>query len=340
LTRESGNGIGLIALPVAGLAVLIAFVVGIAAATGGPGGCVGEAAPAPGTLKGGVPKRLIPIYVAASTKYSLGSKGPAMLASINFNETSFGSNMNNTTGSGAEGWMMFMPATWATYGVDANRDGRKDPFDPEDAIFAAARYLRASGAPRDWRAAVFAYNHADWYVERIFGDFRRFLGRGLDAIQAPTSALAACVSEGATNERVAKMVAEADRLSGLRPTTEYVRGGSHGVTPTPRNGPFDCSSAVSHLLQVAGFKAPTMDTIALLGWARPGPGRWVTIFDKPYGPEAHTFIRFSVGVTSAQERYWGTSGFVAPGHGPGWIPEATFSASYLSGFRQLHPPGL
>jgi hypothetical protein len=60
-----------------------------------------------------------------------------------------------------------MPATWKSYGVDANRDGRKDPFNPVDAIFAAARYLKAAGAADDLRKAIFAYNHADWYVESV-----------------------------------------------------------------------------------------------------------------------------------------------------------------------------
>jgi hypothetical protein len=63
--------------------------------------------------------------------------------------------------------MQFMPATWKAYGVDANRDGVKDPFNPVDAIFAAARYLKAAGAATDIRKAVFAYNHADWYVDSV-----------------------------------------------------------------------------------------------------------------------------------------------------------------------------
>ena len=41
--------------------------------------------------------------------------------------------------------MQFLPSSWATYGVDANGDGFKDPYNPADAIFAAARYLRAAG---------------------------------------------------------------------------------------------------------------------------------------------------------------------------------------------------
>ena len=54
-----------------------------------------------------------------------------------------------------------MPSTWKTYGVDANGDGRKDPYNPVDAICAAARYLKAAGGDTDLRRAIFAYNHAD-----------------------------------------------------------------------------------------------------------------------------------------------------------------------------------
>lgn len=72
-----------------------------------------------------------------------------------------------------------------------------------------------------------------------------------------------------------------------------------------------------------------------------GPGKWVSIYVKPFGEDAHTFIKFTPGVTPASERYWGTSGFSwFKSHGPGWIPESTFSAEYLSGFEVRHPPGL
>ena len=60
-----------------------------------------------------------------------------------------------------------MPSTWDMYGVDGNRDGLKDPYNPVDAIFAAARYLKAAGAEQDLRGAIFAYNHADWYVDSV-----------------------------------------------------------------------------------------------------------------------------------------------------------------------------
>jgi murein DD-endopeptidase MepM/ murein hydrolase activator NlpD len=117
----------------------------------------------------GVPPILIPIYQRAADAYKLGPQGPAVLAGINEVETAFGTNLN-VSSSGAEGWMQFMPSTWATYGVDANGDGVRDPYNPEDAIFAAARYLSAAGMPADTYGAIYAYNHADWYVAEVLAN--------------------------------------------------------------------------------------------------------------------------------------------------------------------------
>ncbi len=63
--------------------------------------------------------------------------------------------------------MQFMPESWEAYGVDGNNDGLMDPYNPVDAIFAAARYLKAAGADRTSAGAIFAYNHADWYVDSV-----------------------------------------------------------------------------------------------------------------------------------------------------------------------------
>jgi hypothetical protein len=116
------------------------------------------------------PPTLVPIYEAASARYGLGPQGPAVLAAINQIETNFGELNNVTSSAGAIGWMQFMPSTWARYGVDANGDGVADPYDPEDAIFAAARYLSAAGMPEDTVGAIFAYNHADWYVAQVLAN--------------------------------------------------------------------------------------------------------------------------------------------------------------------------
>ena len=123
----------------------------------------------------GVPPVLIPIYQAASERYALGPQGPAILAGINAIETAFGTNLGPSS-AGAVGWMQFMPETWSMYGVDANGDGVADPNNPEDAIYAAARYLSAAGMPADVWGAIFAYNHADWYVEEVLANAGCYAG--------------------------------------------------------------------------------------------------------------------------------------------------------------------
>jgi hypothetical protein len=129
-----------------------------------------------GTGKESPPERLIPIYQAASNHYHLGPRGASILTGINFVETNFGTNMGPSS-AGAEGWMQFMPEVWEEYGVDANGDGVRDAYNPWDAIFAAARYLKANGAPGDWYKAIFAYNHADWYVQEVEEAAAKYGGR-------------------------------------------------------------------------------------------------------------------------------------------------------------------
>jgi hypothetical protein len=119
-----------------------------------------------------IPPFLLPIYQACGTQYDIPWQ---VLAGINKIETAFGTNLN-VSSAGAVGWMQFLPSTWKAYGVDANGDRRKDPYNPVDAICAAARYLRAAGGSQDLRRAIFAYNHADWYVDDVLL-FARGYGR-------------------------------------------------------------------------------------------------------------------------------------------------------------------
>jgi murein DD-endopeptidase MepM/ murein hydrolase activator NlpD len=129
-----------------------------------------------------IPPFLLPIYQAAGIEYGVRWE---ILAAINEIETDYGRNLNVST-AGALGWMQFMPATWKRYGVDANHDGRKDPFNPVDAIFAAARYLKAARADQDVRRAVFAYNHADWYVDSVLMRARLIGGLPADLVGSLT----------------------------------------------------------------------------------------------------------------------------------------------------------
>ena len=89
-----------------------------------------------------------------------------VLAAINKVESNFGRNMGPSS-AGAIGWMQFMPSTWERWGVDANGDGVADPWNAEDAITAAARYLAASGGQTDIAGAIYSYNHAQWYVDEV-----------------------------------------------------------------------------------------------------------------------------------------------------------------------------
>ncbi len=110
-----------------------------------------------------VPPFLLPIYQAAGTAYDISWQ---VLAAINEVETDYGRDLN-VSSAGAEGWMQFLPSSWARYGVDATGSGYEDPYNPADAIFAAARYLAAAGGAQHIRAAVFSYNHSAAYVEAV-----------------------------------------------------------------------------------------------------------------------------------------------------------------------------
>jgi len=129
-----------------------------------------------------IPPFLLPIYQAAGTQYGVRWE---VLAAINEIETDYGRNLNISS-AGALGWMQFMPATWASYGVDANLDGKADPYNPVDAIFAAARYLRAAGAEQDLRKAIWAYNHADWYVADVIERAKVIAGIPTDLVSSLT----------------------------------------------------------------------------------------------------------------------------------------------------------
>jgi len=123
-----------------------------------------------GEARSEIPARYLSLYRATGRRFGLDW---AFLAAIGFTESGHGANMGPSS-AGALGPMQFMPATWAAYGVDGNHDGRRDVMDPEDAIPGAAHYLKASGAPAHWQRALFAYNHADWYVQLILTRAERY----------------------------------------------------------------------------------------------------------------------------------------------------------------------
>ena len=124
-------------------------------------------------------EQLQSVWVRAGDAYGIPWQ---VLAAINKIESNFGRNMGPSS-AGAVGWMQFMPDTWLRWGMDASGDGIADPWNAEDAIHSAARYLAAAGGTTDISRGIFAYNHAQWYVDdvlqlaAVFGG-----GGGADAV--------------------------------------------------------------------------------------------------------------------------------------------------------------
>ena len=116
---------------------------------------------------GPIPKKeYIKLYKESAKKYGFG-RDWYVLAAVGQVESNHGQNMGPSS-AGAMGPMQFLPSTWAASGVDGNGDGTANIMDPRDAIPAAAGYLKEGGAPRDSYAALYSYNHADWYVKKVF----------------------------------------------------------------------------------------------------------------------------------------------------------------------------
>jgi murein DD-endopeptidase MepM/ murein hydrolase activator NlpD len=158
-------------------------------------------------------EELQPIWQAAAQAYGVPW---SVLAAINKIESNFGQNMGPSS-AGAIGWMQFMPDTWARWGFDANGDGVADPWNAEDAIYSAARYLAATGGATDISSAVFSYNHAQWYVDEVLQLAQQYQGGGVifsDALNGAQQQLDAATQ--AVTDTNAKLLAAQAVLADLQ----------------------------------------------------------------------------------------------------------------------------
>jgi hypothetical protein len=219
--------------------------------------------------------------------------------------------------AGAGGPAQFLASTWSEYGVDADGKGSPDRWDPADAIYAMANYLRASGAPENYRKAIYAYNHAWWYVNEVEHWASLYRGRtqpdveidpgsarevtdvdwpGVGAVETIAGSRA-LLSPGDGHlalvpaqvpEAVQAMVIAGNELQDL----PYGPDGH----PDPLGAPDeDCSSTVNYVLYRSGIR-PLSEILRenplaqdYLGWGAPGPGRWVTIYATTE-PTDHVFV--------------------------------------------------
>lgn len=319
--------------PVVLTAALVLGLAGVAATIAVPGeagsGSVqdGAAAEGGGALEYGIsararteiPPEYLRLYVAAGRRYGLDW---AILAGIGTVECGNGrdpapscTRQGVVNAAGAGGPAQFLASTWSRYGVSVDGNGPPNRWDPADAIFSMANYLRASGAPANYRQAIYAYNHAWWYVaevERWAALYRGaptpgeaeaaqdllpgFAARsttpvelipGERALLAPGDGHLALIPRGVP-PAVQAMVMAGNELQDL----------PYGPTghPDPLGASSeDCSSTVNYVLYRAGVR-PLGEIVRenplaqnYVNWGLPGPGRWVTIYATT-SPTDHVFM--------------------------------------------------
>jgi hypothetical protein len=263
--------LAVLASPTLLLAIVLIIIVMAAGAAGadpaamGNGQTVSCAVTAQGQQPDAATKKLLdelwPIYAEASDKYQLAPRGPSILAAINMIETDLGRNAT-VSSKGATGWMQFMPDTWRTYGVDASGDGRADPANKRDAIFSAANYLKASGAPGNWHDAIFAYNHAEWYVKNVTDQADALDGHcstpsvgGASSMPSADGYRATLKPDGTVEAKgvppIVKKIIDAANQIANKPYGPDVGGGhppSDKIDET-----YDCSGATMWILRKAGL---------------------------------------------------------------------------------------
>lgn len=307
------------------LALVFAFILLAASAVvlaglGAPAASgIGETAESVSALtRGDIPPMYLRLYEAAARRYGLDW---AVLAGIGKVECDHGRDpdpscwrVGAVNAAGAGGPMQFLATTWSSFGVDGNGDRQVNRWDPADAIYSAAHYLRASGAPGDYQRAIFAYNPASWYVADVERWARRYRG-GASALTDGEQATSGWLQErSATPVRLIAgeraTLAPNDGHVALVPSdvpasvqAMVVAGnelqdlpyGPEGH-PDPRNAPAeDCSSTVNYVLYRAGVR-PIGEIVSdnplaqdYVTWGAPGRGRWVTIYATDV-PTPHVFM--------------------------------------------------
>jgi hypothetical protein len=265
-----------------------------------------------------IPARYLSLYRQAAARYGLDW---AILAGIGKVECNHGRDPDPSctkegavNSAGAGGPAQFLASTWSRYGVDGDGDGRIDRWDPADAIFAMANYLHAAGAPADYRRAIFAYNHAGWYVEEVERWASLYRGPAPRSVEGVVEGGPTVASHGAEAVDLVPgpraLLAPADGHLALVPAQAppvvqamVIAGNElqdlpYGPTghPDPRGADSeDCSSTVNYVLFRSGVR-PIAEILQenplaqdYLDWGAPGPGRWVTIYATT-APTDHVFI--------------------------------------------------
>ena len=175
VSNQASAGLGLVhnvAALVSAPGVSITTLMREVQAVAGPGGKVTnvrpQQLPVDQVAAGVRPTTYLGLFKVSAARFCPGMSW-TVLAAIGQIESGDGANVGPSS-AGALGPMQFIPSTWATWGISAfGEPGPPNVMDPYDAVPSAARYLCAAGAgtPSGLYSAIFAYNHADWYVREV-----------------------------------------------------------------------------------------------------------------------------------------------------------------------------
>jgi len=178
----AGAALWMLAAIAACVLLLLAAAVGAPASVIG-GGRVGGTAPAPvyapsPTALADIPPEYLALYRSAAARFGLDW---TVLAGIGRVECDHGRDPDpactvegHFNSAGAGGPAQFLVSTWRVYGISASGDHPPDMWNPADAILSMANYLHAAGAPADYPVAIYAYNHAWWYVAEVLAWANRY----------------------------------------------------------------------------------------------------------------------------------------------------------------------
>jgi hypothetical protein len=135
----------------------------------GTGASSGSTGSSGKTAPGKLPTTYLQLFQESAARYCPGLSW-TVLAAIGQIESADGTN-EGPSSAGALGPMQFMPATWASWGIDGfGQTGKPNVMDPYDAVPSAAQLLCVDGAAGGGHAlynAIFDYNHAGWYVREV-----------------------------------------------------------------------------------------------------------------------------------------------------------------------------
>jgi hypothetical protein len=130
------------------------------------------------TAVAGIPPLYLHLYEAAAAKYRLDWTILAGIGTVECDNGQDPAPSCHVPGAlnyaGAGGPAQFLIPTFREYGVTPTGQGTPNMWNPADAIYSMANYLRASGAPGNYPKAIFAYNHAWWYVSEVLSWARRY----------------------------------------------------------------------------------------------------------------------------------------------------------------------